>query len=544
MDADNNAESEEQQRPAADRPPAEDGTPNSSPQKQKAAPTAPQENSFYPGCSPVALGANSKQEHNGEMEQNFQENDDSYQQQNNASEFAASASPTALSTVQQNNDNRTEEEEEEEEAEAEEGLLFEDDNSCGEEIARWMEDQRHLQQQQIANGQVQQRGGCDDSSIVLTEPTTGATSHGAGNENNTTDHRSSSEKPSKRPSSAMSNSSSSQKLLAKRRQRSQSTSQLAPPDTRSAPRKRMDHALNERSLSQMALRDALVALEKAKAIVSGCRSRYNAAKVMVENTAKEECESLLKEDSQWNEMFHKLKKYKEEFGDCNVKQNFGSEDNKNSPEMVRRLSAWVGKNRKDGKLRGRSAIICTSGTCKASTQIHHEGKSNEESDIENAPLADPTAMYLKPDETAENADMLPDGMMQYEDNCDDLSVFDNDEADSIHADPYKQIALDQLGFDWDPRNSRWNNMYEELRLYKKEHGNTLVPHANFGLGAWVKRQQVQYTLYSRGDGTKSDLTEERVRLLNDLGFIWSRRTNTWNENFQRLAKWKVTTALC
>lgn len=75
-------------------------------------------------------------------------------------------------------------------------------------------------------------------------------------------------------------------------------------------------------------------------------------------------------------------------------------------------------------------------------------------------------------------------------------------------------------------------------------GSTLVPHANFGLGAWVKRQQVQYTLYSKNDGTKSDLTEERVRLLNDLGFVWSRRTNTWNENFLRLVKWKETHGSC
>ena len=81
-------------------------------------------------------------------------------------------------------------------------------------------------------------------------------------------------------------------------------------------------------------------------------------------------------------------------------------------------------------------------------------------------------------------------------------------------------------------------MYEELRRYKEEHGNTLVPHANHGLGAWVKRQQVQYTMYS--NGTKSDLSHERVRVLNELGFVWSRRTNTWNENFQRLAKWKET----
>eukprot|EP00985_Skeletonema_marinoi_P019434 scaffold11144_cov133-Skeletonema_marinoi.AAC.4 len=28
--------------------------------------------------------------------------------------------------------------------------------------------------------------------------------------------------------------------------------------------------------------------------------------------------------------------------------------------------------------------------------------------------------------------------------------------------------------------------------------DTLVPHANCGLGSWVKRQQVQYTLYTKG----------------------------------------------
>jgi hypothetical protein len=47
---------------------------------------------------------------------------------------------------------------------------------------------------------------------------------------------------------------------------------------------------------------------------------------------------------------------------------------------------------------------------------------------------------------------------------------DDSDPDCIHADPYKRVALDSIGFDWDPRNSRWNNMYEELRRYKDEHG--------------------------------------------------------------------------
>jgi hypothetical protein len=101
-----------------------------------------------------------------------------------------------------------------------------------------------------------------------------------------------------------------------------------------------------------------------------------------------------------------------------------------------------------------------------------------------------------------------------------------------------------------PKQKSWYENCADLMAFRIQFGNfdvagnTLVPHANFGLGAWVKRQQVQYTLYCKGDGTKSDLTDDRVRLLNDLGFIWSRRINTWNENFQRLAKWKELHGSC
>ena len=200
----------------------------------------------------------------------------------------------------------------------------------------------------------------------------------------------------------------------------------------------MDDALHERSQSQIALRDALLALENAKAIVRGCRSRYNSAKNLVESTAKEECEPLLQEDTAWNDMFRKLKEYKEETGDCNVKQNVsrdGDEDNKTPPEMIRRLSAWVGKNRKELKQRG---------ACK-SNKITDEGKASDESDSEHTDI--------------------PSIVVSPEDSDGDILRSDED-PDSI----IKRVALDSIGFDWDPRNSRWNNMYEELRRYKDEHG--------------------------------------------------------------------------
>jgi len=169
-----------------------------------------------------------------------------------------------------------------------------------------------------------------------------------------------------------------------------------------------------------------------------------------------------------------------------------------------------------------------------------EGKASEESDGEGSaavPVADRTGDETVVDASAAAAcgDVILPKEDHRGDDDDDTSVFDDVDPDSIHADPYKEIALDGIAFDWNPRNSRWLQMYEELRRYKEEHDNTLVPHFSSGLGAWVKRQQVQYTLYSKG--TKSDLSEVRVSMLNDLGFIWSRRTNTWNENFERLTKW-------
>lgn len=298
----------------------------------------------------------------------------------------------------------------------------------------------------------------------------------------------------KRPADKVSNSTSSttKKPSTKKRKRSQSSTKLSTTATSqlTPSRQRMNEAINKCTQSQKELRQALAALEEAKATVSSCRLNFINTKKLVESVAKDECEELLKESNQWNDMYHKLKKYKSINGHCNVKQNvsrnFDGEVKEDlSQEMVKQLSAWVGKIRKEYKQQQKRIS-------KSTTTIDNDDTLNEEIDTE----------------------------------------------------PYKSIALTNIGFQYDPRNNKWLSQYEELKRYKAQHGDTLVKHSNSGLGAWVKRQQVQYTLYCKKDGTKSDLTAERVQLLNDLSFVWSRRTNTWNENFDRLIKWKETHGNC
>ena len=67
----------------------------------------------------------------------------------------------------------------------------------------------------------------------------------------------------------------------------------------------------------------------------------------------------------------------------------------------------------------------------------------------------------------------------------------------------------------------WNDRYDELDVYKNKHGNCLVPQRyskNKALGRWVNKQRTQYRL--RREGKQTPLTEDRIKLLDEVGFVW------------------------
>ena len=67
--------------------------------------------------------------------------------------------------------------------------------------------------------------------------------------------------------------------------------------------------------------------------------------------------------------------------------------------------------------------------------------------------------------------------------------------------PDKIKAMEKLGFDWDPFETRWEEMHQELVRYKEEHGDCNVPYGwpeNPKLASWVGTTQRQ--LYRNGVG--------------------------------------------
>eukprot|EP00984_Skeletonema_dohrnii_P010540 scaffold4110_cov77-Skeletonema_dohrnii-CCMP3373.AAC.5 len=99
--------------------------------------------------------------------------------------------------------------------------------------------------------------------------------------------------------------------------------------------------------------------------------------------------------------------------------------------------------------------------------------------------------------------------------------------------------LNEIGFVWDVREAAWENMLQQLKQYKDERGDTLVPQNypdNPQLGIWVTNQRAQYKRKLRGQSTQ--MTDERVDKLDEIGFVWDPFDYAWNEMLQQLMKYK------
>ena len=87
----------------------------------------------------------------------------------------------------------------------------------------------------------------------------------------------------------------------------------------------------------------------------------------------------------------------------------------------------------------------------------------------------------------------------------------------------RRYKLEALGIVLeDAREANWQEMYVELVAFKENHGHCNVPlthTANPSLGRWVKDQRQRYR-YNK-------LTQNRIRLLNKLCFIWDIPEVNW-----------------
>ena len=94
--------------------------------------------------------------------------------------------------------------------------------------------------------------------------------------------------------------------------------------------------------------------------------------------------------------------------------------------------------------------------------------------------------------------------------------------------------LTNIGFKWRfKQRLPWEERFTALEEYKKTYGNCNVPYPyteNKQLSSWVQGQRKNYK-----DGR---LSEEQIKRLEDIGFVWDIYDFAWQEMFEALKKYK------
>jgi superfamily II DNA or RNA helicase len=108
-------------------------------------------------------------------------------------------------------------------------------------------------------------------------------------------------------------------------------------------------------------------------------------------------------------------------------------------------------------------------------------------------------------------------------------------------DPVRERALDEIGFDWEPIENRWERMFKELLEFKKRHGHVDVSQKSREypkLAAWVAKQ--------RFDKKKNrPILATRAHRLDDLGFTWAfSPVASWEQRFDELVAYRQKHGNC
>lgn len=111
--------------------------------------------------------------------------------------------------------------------------------------------------------------------------------------------------------------------------------------------------------------------------------------------------------------------------------------------------------------------------------------------------------------------------------------------------PERVELLEKVNFNWSPREKikqLWYQRYEELIEFKHAHNHCNVPKnfkSNKSLATWVDTQRYQYKKLR--DGLHSQITAERIELLNQISFHWTvdqKLHDVWWQRYKELLEYK------
>ncbi|KAL7488500.1 hypothetical protein ACHAW6_014094 [Cyclotella cf. meneghiniana] len=245
-------------------------------------------------------------------------------------------------------------------------------------------------------------------------------------------------------------------------------------------RRAMNDLLKEQSEVNDEVTRAEEEVRRAKALLEKATMNKALMDERVRVTADTLTDSLLKENTRWNLMYEKLRAFKEKHGHCDVSRN---------PYRS------VAKRTKRNKDSSEQNDIIALGTWVGQVRLQAR-----------RPVGHPD-----------------------------------------HIEPYKVVALNRLGFDWQPRENYWMDMYEQLKLYLEQNNGKMPPRTinsrKNPLGQWCDTQLENYRQFHRGS-KRAYITQEKIDMLNQIGFVWDKTGQLWLDNYEKLKSFKLKHGHC
>ena len=219
----------------------------------------------------------------------------------------------------------------------------------------------------------------------------------------------------------------------------------------------------------------------------------------------------------WNDKFEELKKYKSQHGDCNVPRKY---------DKNQQLARWVHHQRskfKDSKMSEERINVLNAIGFNWGVSIDKKRWNDKFEELKKykSKHGDCDVPYRYYEKNQPLATWVQTQRTQFK---------------QLKLSEERINTLNTIGFNWgvsiDEKN--WNDKFEQLKLYKSKHGHCNVPRKNDKnqqLATWVKNQRTQFK--------QSKMSEERINMLNTIGFNWGvSNDKSWNDKFEELKQYK------
>ncbi|MFA6236247.1 MAG: helicase associated domain-containing protein [Bacteriovorax sp.] len=212
-------------------------------------------------------------------------------------------------------------------------------------------------------------------------------------------------------------------------------------------------------------------------------------------------------DDNWKKNFLKLKKFKKEFGHCNVPKSYSDYS----------LAIWIDTQRKYKNPLNpkRNKMLDEIGFLWKNSDIQWESNFLKLKSFKKKNGHQRVSKIKDP--------KLHNWMSTQKNKKDTLDL-------------EKMKKLDDIGFAWKPYKNLWEQNFKLLLDFKNVHGHSNVPinSSNIELRNWVVHLRSK----------KKKLDRDLIQKLDSIGFDWSLYTQRWEDNFQKLIEFKKIHGHC